>query len=151
VLRDDEEILFEWRGPAFRFPAALPPAAAGGAGAELVVIDEGNSELLSSAFAWFRSQLRERQPCIAAAKGGRAISVCYTARGFGGPSLEAGVETLAEHRGCGHGARVVAAWAHAVRAAGHHPLYSTSWENRASRALADRLGLVAYGEDLHFT
>jgi len=29
-------------------------------------------------------------------------------------------------------------------------LFSTSWENVASRALARKLGLVCYGSDMHF-
>jgi hypothetical protein len=39
----------------------------------------------------------------------------------------------------------------AVRRLARLPLYSTSWENAASRALADRMGLECYGTDLHFT
>ena len=43
-----------------------------------------------------------------------------------------------------------AAWAQAVRTQGGIPLYSTSWDNRASRAVAHNLGLSLYGEDLHW-
>jgi hypothetical protein len=39
-------------------------------------------------------------------------------------------------------------WARAVRALGAEPLYSTSWQNAASRAVARKLGLVLYGTDL---
>jgi len=38
-----------------------------------------------------------------------------------------------------------------VRALERVPLYSTSWENQASRRLAARLGLVHFGADLHIT
>jgi hypothetical protein len=31
------------------------------------------------------------------------------------------------------------------------PLYSTSWQNQASLALARKLGLIQYGADLHIT
>jgi hypothetical protein len=34
---------------------------------------------------------------------------------------------------------------------GRTPLYSTSWENEASLALAKKLGLPQYGVDLHIT
>jgi hypothetical protein len=45
----------------------------------------------------------------------------------------------------------VAAWAKAVYDMARVPLYSTSWDNEPSRALAKRLGLIQYGVDLHFT
>ena len=64
---------------------------------------------------------------------------------------EAGVETAAECRGRGHAAAVVARWAAAVREQGAEPLYSTSWRNKASRAVARKLGLVPVGRDLHIT
>ena len=38
-----------------------------------------------------------------------------------------------------------------VVALGGRPLYSTSWQNHASRAVARKLGLVCYAEDIHFT
>jgi hypothetical protein len=63
---------------------------------------------------------------------------------------EAGVETAAASRR-GHAPAVVAAWAAAVRALGAEPLYSTSWQNSASRAVARKLGLVPCGRDLHIT
>jgi mono/diheme cytochrome c family protein len=64
---------------------------------------------------------------------------------------EAGVETAASCRGRGYAAPVVAAWARAVRDVGRVPLYSTSWRNEASRAVARKLGLVCFGSDLHIT
>lgn len=64
---------------------------------------------------------------------------------------EAGVETHPEFRGRAHAARAVRAWARAVRELDRIPLYSTSWENKASRALAARLGLLRYEPDLHTT
>jgi hypothetical protein len=46
---------------------------------------------------------------------------------------------------------VVAAWARAIRESGGEPLYSTSWDNKASRGVARKLGLLLYGEDLHLS
>ena len=46
---------------------------------------------------------------------------------------------------------VVAGWARAVREAGVEPLYSTSWQNAASRAVARKLALVPFGSDVHIT
>jgi predicted GNAT family acetyltransferase len=66
-------------------------------------------------------------------------------------ACEAGVETAPGFRGHGHAARVVAAWALAVRDAGQIPLYSTSWQNTASQAVARKLGLRQFGADLHIT
>jgi predicted GNAT family acetyltransferase len=63
--------------------------------------------------------------------------------------VEGGVETLPSHRGRGLAAEVVAAWAAAVRADGRIPLYSTSFGNRASQAVARKPGLIRYGTDLH--
>ena len=43
------------------------------------------------------------------------------------------------------------AWATMVRELARTPLYSTSWDNAASRALARSLGLVQSGATLHLT
>jgi predicted GNAT family acetyltransferase len=61
--------------------------------------------------------------------------------------VEAELETAAAYHGRGHAVRVAAAWAMAIRASGRTPLYSTSWTNTASLAVARKLGLVAYASD----
>jgi len=58
------------------------------------------------------------------------------------------VVTVEAFRGRGFASAVVAAWANAVRESDRVPLYSTSWENAASRAVATKLGLTLYGADL---
>lgn len=143
-----------WRGPAFRFP---PLIEVPDGSAELVEIGEDRSGLLSRGFADWIPEVAERQPCLAALEGGFAAALCCSSRprevasGASCLAAEAGVETRPRDRGRGHAPRVVAAWARAVRAGGGEPMYSTSWDNRPSRAVARKLGLVAYGEDLHFS
>ena len=46
---------------------------------------------------------------------------------------------------------MVIAWARAVQAIGATPLYSTSWENAASQAVARSLQLEMFGSDFHVT
>jgi len=76
-----------------------------------------------------------------------AVSLCFSAR-LTERAAEAGVQTLEAYRGRGYAPAAVIAWAHAIRATGQIPLYSTSWDNRASQAVARKLGLVQYGVDL---
>ena len=98
-------------------------------------------------FDWLPAELAARAPCLAAIEEGRAVALCFCSR-VGARAAEAGVETAPEARRRGLASAVVAAWAGAVRAGGRRPLYSTSWENRASRGVAARLGARLYGEDL---
>ena len=114
-------------------------------------IDDSNAELLRHGFERLIDELPGRLPCLAVVIDAGAVSVCQRARGGPHGCAEAGVDTLPEHRGWGYGTAVVAAWASAVCEAGGTPLYSTAWENQASRALARRLALIQYGEDLYFT
>ncbi len=74
---------------------------------------------------------------------GHAVSACFRAR-RSRVAAEAGLETAGAFRGRGLGSRVTAAWALAIRESGRTPLYSTSWDNDASRAVAGKLGLRTY-------
>jgi hypothetical protein len=132
-----------WRGPGFRFPERLPRSEG------VVAVTSANAELIADSFPELHRTLSERLPCCAALAEGRAVSVCYCAT-RPGRAVEAGVDTLEGHRCRGLASRVTAAWACQVRRRNLLPLYSTSWENRASRGVARRLGLVLYGSDLHF-
>jgi hypothetical protein len=146
--------LREWRGPAYRFPDELCVPAGE---LPLQEVTPARAALLRAGFADWLSELADRRPCIAACQGETAVSLCCSSRpvevpgSASCPAAEAGVETLPARRGEGHACRVVAAWALAVRASGAEPMYSTSWDNHASRAVARKLGLSAYGEDLHFS
>ena len=95
---------------------------------------------------WTADEIPERSPIMAIMKDGAAISVCFCAR-RSATAAEAGVETAERFRGRGLGARVTAAWARAIEATGRVPIYSTSWTNSASLALARKLSLDLCASD----
>ena len=79
-----------------------------------------------------------------------ATSASLTPNGWVAPSAaaaEAGVETAARFRGRGLAPQVTAAWALAIRASNRLPLYSTSWSNEPSLAVARKLGLKPCASD----
>ena len=130
-----------WIGPAWRFPDEVePPEGA-------VAITSSNVAVLRRHFPYTATYLEDRRPCAAVVVDGVAVSACYSARNSP-EAAEAGVDTLEAFRGRGYAPAVVAAWGIAVRESGRVPLYSTSWENLASRSVARKLGLVLYGADL---
>lgn len=104
---------------------------------------------LAEGFPQLAEACREREPCAVVLEEGRVVSACYAATAPS-PSgaVEAGVDTVVERRGLGLAAPLVVAWAREVRRRGGIPLYSTAWENRASRALARKLELIPFGGDL---
>ena len=126
-------------GPAFTFPAGIAQPK------DIVSIDE--LSLLERHFrGWTADEIPERSPIMAIMKDGAAISVCFCAR-RSATAAEAGVETAERFRGRGFGARVTAAWARAIEATGRVPIYSTSWTNSASLALARKLSLDLCASD----
>lgn len=142
VLNQDAQVSRTWTGPSFRFPPHLrePDNA--------VLVTQSNTKILRPHFENWLDDLLESQPFVAARLEGRAVSVCGSMR-ITAEAHEAGVETAPEYRGQGYGAAVVAAWAREVIVRGAIPLYSTSWENTASLALARKLNLIQYGSVLH--
>lgn len=136
----------ETRGPAYWIPEGNK------IGANVVLISESNSALLQSEssgeFSWMLplAQAKEIEPVIAAVEQNRAVAVCFCSR-RPAQATEAGVETLAAFRGKGYATDAVAAWAAEVSRRGCIPLYSTSWDNLASQAVARKLQMVQYGED----
>ncbi len=135
-----------WRGPAYAFPDTVLIARPTPA----MAVTARNAALLQGDFTLLRASLDEIQPCLAVVTDGVAVSVCHTAR-RSARAAEAGLETLESYRGKGYAVAATAAWAAAVRRTGLQPLYSTSWDNEASRAVARCLGLVQYGEDWDVT
>ena len=133
-----------WAGPAYHFPPHLP-------GDETAVrVTLANASLLSPYLEDWRADVATSVPMFVALEAQQAVSICASVR-IGPDAHEAGVETHADFRGRGFAARVVNAWARAVHELGQIPLYSTSWENESSRALAQKLGLKQFGVDLHIT
>ena len=123
-------------GPSFVFPEAIAEPQG------TVRIDD--VALLDHHFSgWRASEIPECAPIVGVVEDRHAVSVCFCAR-RSDVAAEAGVETAVEFRGRGLAPRATAAWASAIRAAGRIPLYSTSWSNEASLAVARKLGLVAY-------
>jgi RimJ/RimL family protein N-acetyltransferase len=122
---------------AFAFPDVIPVPA------DIVAVDD--EAWLARRFpGWRAGDLRTgRAPLVAVCQDGHPVSICCCARSADA-AAEAGVETAEAYRGRGYAARATSGWALAVRASGRIPLYSTHWTNRASLALAARLGVQAY-------
>jgi RimJ/RimL family protein N-acetyltransferase len=141
TLARDAPLAGTWSGPAWRFPDEIPAS-----GHEVVRVTTADDDLVRPVFPVLADDLPWRQPCLAIVADGRLASLCCSARNT--PiAAEAGVDTLEEFRGRGYAPAVVSAWARAVREEGRIPLYSTSWDNLASRSVARKLGLVLYGAD----
>lgn len=127
-------------GPAFTFPEQIAHPTE-------VVIIEGEHLLRQNFRGWIPGEIEAgRSPVMSILEDGFPVSICFCAR-LADRSAEAGLETAEGFRGRGYGPRVTAAWALAIRASGRIPLYSTSWTNSASLAVARKLGLVAYASD----
>lgn len=124
-------------GPSWYVPAGIPtPRRARALTADDVPALHPNFPYLSQHF-------ERLPPCAGTIEDGVVIAVCSSVR-ITASACEAGLHTIEAARGRGHGPDTVAAWAAAVRATGRIPLYSTSWENVASRRVAAKLGLVQY-------
>ena len=141
LLHAHAPIQEEERGPAWWVPEGNQPSA------NVLLIDDANAHLLEVTFPWvLREKPYDLGPVAATLEQGRGVAICFCSR-IPGQATEAGVGTLTEFRGKGYATAAVIAWAAAVRKRGWLPLYSTSWENRASQAVARKLGMMLYGED----
>jgi RimJ/RimL family protein N-acetyltransferase len=143
ILSDDAPVEHTSIGLAFRFPRA--PASAPNT---RILRDPADAAVLHPLLASWAPDITASAPLVALVRDGQAVAVCASVR-ITPLAHEAGVETAAEFRGRGYAKAVVAAWSTAVRALGVEPVYSTTWQNTASRALARSLGLEAVGRDLH--
>jgi hypothetical protein len=124
-------------GPAFTFPPVLPATPG-------VVQVDAEGDLQRNFSDWNLGEIAAgRGPVLAVLEAGFPVSVCFCAR-RSEQAAAAGLETAPAFRGRGFGARVTAAWAKAIRASALVPLYSATWTNAASLAVARKLGLTAY-------
>lgn len=142
ALERHAPITEKWRGPAYWLPeTGIEPRDA-------VIVTEENAHVLERHFPWKLTSRNSFTTGVltASLEGGDAVSICYCAQ-LTEHASEAGVDTVEVARGRGHASAAVALWARAIRARGLQALYSTSWENVASRAVARKLGAVLYGED----
>lgn len=126
-------------GPAFIFPNAVPTHP------DIATVTE-LSQLEKHFRGWTAEELPGCGPILAVMQEGHAVSVCFSAR-RSALAAEAGLETAAAFRGKGFGPRVAAAWGEATRTAGRFPIYSTSWGNHASLAVARKLNLETCASD----
>jgi hypothetical protein len=141
LLEKDFPVLKPGMGPAYHFPP-IPPAPS----RPLYTVTERNSQILRDGFEKLVEEIPTWQPFVALVEDDRAVSVCRSVR-ITKDAHEAGVETLPDFRGKDCAREVVAEWARQVRAAGAIPMYSTSWQNSASQAVARKLRLNCYGVD----
>lgn len=144
LLREQAAIEKVWSGPAYCFPERVEVAS------EAVLIGADSRDVLRPYCSEWFEDVGDCQPFAVLLRDGCAVSLCATVRTTPRAD-EAGVETHPDFRGQGYATQVVATWADAVRRLGRIPLYSTSWKNEASRAVASKLGLIQYGADLHIT
>lgn len=144
LLERDSPVQKTWGGPAFTLPDHLP-----GPGDAIRVTPE-NAAVLSPYLEPWLGDITTCAPMFAVLQDGKAVSLCGSVR-VTPQAHEAGVDTHPDFRRRGCAARAVSAWARAVRALGAVPLYSTSWKNTGSLAVAKKLGLIQFGADLHIT
>ncbi|NJK45741.1 MAG: GNAT family N-acetyltransferase [Pleurocapsa sp. SU_196_0] len=142
ALRLHAPITDEYRGPAFRLPEPFSRSR------DAVLVTAENAAVLEKHFPWklTSSNSFRTAPMTATVVDGSAVSICFCAR-LSNTAAEAGLETTPGERGHGYAVPAVALWAAAIRAQNLEPLYSTAWDNFASRAVARKLGAVMYAED----
>jgi hypothetical protein len=130
-------------GPAYILPRLVVPE-------RVVMITPENAALLTRYFGWLQDDLAPYAPVAAVIADGAAVSVCFSSR-LTAQAGEAGLYTEALYRGRGYAPDVVRGWVAGIRATGRHPLYSTSWENSASLAVARKVWAIQYSVDFSVT
>jgi RimJ/RimL family protein N-acetyltransferase len=143
ILESSAPVVREYGGPAFVLPARP-------------CVDDDRVRLLGpedrnsfrSHFDWLEREFAASEPVAGVFADGAVVALCWCARRKTA-AVEAGVETAPAYRRRGYARDATARWAAAMRAAGRFPLYSTSWSNAASLAVAAALGAQSYAVDFH--
>lgn len=144
LLEAEAPIETLWQGPAL-----VIPKEAGNSG-KSVLVTRKNAHVLAGNMENWLVDVGHSEPLLASLEEGNAVSICASVR-ISDLVHEAGLETIPAARKQGRAVQVVAAWADAVRSEKCLPLYSTSWDNLASQAVAAKLGARLYGTDFHIT
>jgi RimJ/RimL family protein N-acetyltransferase len=144
LLEEHRPIEKVWSGPAYYFSQTPRPPD------DTVAITKFNKALLQGPLVPWGEDVDGGLPLFASLEGGEVAAVCGSVR-VSNAVHEAGVETAPLYRRKGHAARAILAWANNVTSLGALPIYSTSWDNIASQALAKKLGLTFYGADFHIS
>jgi len=132
-----------YAGPAWWLPDRRPATS------RAVLVTPDDADAFRSNYPVLAENLAGRLPCAAVMEHEAAVSVCFSAR-VSAHVAEAGLDTVVSKRGRGYGSEAVHVWAAALRETGRIPLYSTSWDNLASRSVAEKVGAIQYGSDLSF-
>lgn len=136
-------------GPSYLVPETVA-AIVGGALVTSASATDTRGDLYAPAGAnWEPDEWRallagEMGPWAMAVEDDEIASICHSAR-LSGQAAEAGLRTEPAVRHRGHGAAATAAWAALVHEGGRLPFYSTSADNLASQAVANRLKLQLIG------
>ncbi len=143
LLSQHQSIESIWHGPAYYIRKINYSDST-----NIIHINEGNKNLLKPLMNDWIPDVPHRTPFVAAVINSHAVAVCASVR-ITPEAHEAGVETHPNYRGRGLALKTVSAWAKAVNALNAVPLYSTSWDNHASQAIAQKLEMDFIGTDFH--
>ncbi|MCM3387147.1 GNAT family N-acetyltransferase [Ureibacillus chungkukjangi] len=143
ILNEVGQVNDFWMGPAFVFPDIKESNSS-----NIIQVKHENKALLKPYFPYTFEDFEYKKPCFVVMKDNKPISICCSARQTE-EAAEASVFTNENYRGKGYGIEVTNAWAAEVQRQGRVALYSTSWDNFASQALARKLDLIQFGTDIH--
>ncbi len=114
---------------------------------ETTIINKVNAHLLKHEMGDWSVDVGHRLLFIATVANGQAVAVCASSR-VTAAAHEAGVETSLNFRRRGYASTAVRRWTNEVLKLGAVALYSTSWSNTASQAVAQKLEYSYAGAEL---